>query len=242
MKHADVNTIVANGADAIFRLKEVLKLAGWVVTQSSDGSTFNAAGDQISQGGSGAGGMSNALAWFDIQEPEVAGRTWSFQTIDGDDGWRIKLSVAAEFTGGTPGISEVGSATDEQVMSGGGTDAAPTGSDNFGAPGTYRFHCVAQDVPIGPAGNRAYGFVAWTTILGTGVDGLILFQDPMEVGTYPVLTGTRLVPITGEADPCIYAREFGTAVWGWATNVTSWARNNITNLVCRAFAAALLAA
>ena len=233
-KFTDVNTIVTNGSEAIFRLKAQMKAAGWVVNQSSDGSTYNAAGDQITLAGSGAGGMDNANAWFELQEPETNGRTWSFQHIT-ESTWRVKLSVAAGFSGGTPGITRVGSATDEQVMLGAGTDAAPTGTTLFGAAGTYRIHCTAQSTPEGPAGNRAYGWAVFSSTSGAGVLNTLVFQDPLAVGTYPPLTGTRLVPTAGEADPCIYGCEANLNGFLWNSLPPSWGDNNASTPIARGF-------
>jgi hypothetical protein len=69
------NTLATNNGDAlIFALKTFLKARGWTVPQSSDGTTLNQNGtDQITSVGSGAGGMSNANAWFVLQEPGVYG-------------------------------------------------------------------------------------------------------------------------------------------------------------------------
>jgi hypothetical protein len=41
----------------------------WTVPASSDGTTYNASGDQITHSGSGAGGFGNPFAWRIVQEP-----------------------------------------------------------------------------------------------------------------------------------------------------------------------------
>lgn len=206
MKLTDVNTIYATGAAAMYAVKEVLKAAGWVVNQSSDGTTYNAAGDQISHGGAGANGMANSNAWFEIQEPEANGRSYTVQR-DTVNNWeyRVKMSAAAGFAGGTPGAIQTPSATDEVTLLGSGTDAAPVHVPLFPTTdGSYRLHAIAESTPVGPAGNRVYGFWIWTTQTGSGVLTTLWLQEAMAVGTYVPLSGTRLVPTDGDADPAFY--------------------------------------
>ncbi len=66
-------TYPSTGSAAIFAFKELLVDAGWTVLPSSDGTTYNASGDQITTGSSGAGGMANNSAWFRIESPAGAG-------------------------------------------------------------------------------------------------------------------------------------------------------------------------
>ena len=113
----------------IFDLKTALKLKQWSVLSSSDGTTYNSTGDQITTATTGAGGMNNTNAWFRIQAPPIGGVTRELciqrTTVNN---YRLKYSYSAGFTGGTPGATRVPSATDEGVFFGSGTDAAPTGA------------------------------------------------------------------------------------------------------------------
>lgn len=140
----DVNQpVVANGAAALFRLKEVLKAAGWVVPRSSDGSQVGNV-DAISYGGAGVEGMDNNRAWFVIRQPGSPAREFCFQIVTaGAQGymWRVKYSGAGGFTGGT--ATQVGSAPDEVVLVGGGTDAAPTTGVGTWSGSNFRFNCAA---------------------------------------------------------------------------------------------------
>jgi hypothetical protein len=121
-----------------YDLKTQLKLAGWVVKSSGDGlALYSATTDIITVRGTGAGGM-NANAWYRIQAPDggieivmqfIAGSASGSGTAATQRG---KYSAAAKFTGGSPSSTQVPSATDEGVFSGGGTDAVPTGT-NFTA-------------------------------------------------------------------------------------------------------------
>lgn len=231
-KQTDVNSIPATGGEAMFRLKEVLKLAGWTVPESSDGTTYNPAGDQITTGAAGAGGMNNDNAWFVVEEPSGAGgRQWCFQCVlAASEQWRIKLSAATGFGIGNPSATQVPQAVDEVVLRGSGTDAAPTGTTLFPTNGTYRVHCIAQDAAVGPVGNECYGFWFFVTGTGTGALSTCIMQLPMAVGTYVPLVGTRTAPTEGEADPAVYLCEFdGNAFDVNGNSGAAWARNTNGN-------------
>lgn len=202
-KFSDVNNIPATGAEAVFQWKELMKSAGGTIPRSSDGSTFNAAGDEISSGGAGAGGMANSLAWFDIIL--LDGRQYSVQrdTVNNTT-WRIKLSPLDGFGGGTPGITEVSSAPDEIIVLGSGTDAAPTQGTLFPNDGLYRWNIITRDDLTGPAGNQVMPFWAFAIITGTGALETMWFQEPMDPNTVAPLVGTRAVPVTGDPDPVVY--------------------------------------
>lgn len=129
-------TTPATGAVAMFNLKEMLKAASWIVKSSSDGTVFNATGDEIITGASGAGGMANNSAWFRIDNPD--GVEYVVQRGTTNLVWRVKVSADDTFIGGTPGPTQVPSATDEGVSLGVGTDGAPTFENFFGADASYR--------------------------------------------------------------------------------------------------------
>lgn len=148
-------TTPATGAAAMFDFKEQLKVAGWTVTRSSDGTTYNAAGDQITLATSGAGGMANNSAWFVIQSPVGAGgQQFAIQRGTTNLVWKIKRSRTAGFTGGSPSATQMPSATDEFTILGGGTDASPTFTGMFSVDGgIYRWN-------VGADNASPYGFWA----------------------------------------------------------------------------------
>jgi hypothetical protein len=163
----------ATGAEAIFNLKTLLKLQGWTVQSSSDGTTYNASGDQISSAGSGAGGMANNSAWFRIRSPAGAGsQEFTCQRGTTNLVWRIKRSRTAGFTGGSPGTTQTPSATDELIAIGAGTDASPTFSSLFAADGTYRWNCASD-------GASPYGWWAVAFPTGGGAPQAVLILDPL---------------------------------------------------------------
>ena len=165
-----VNNTPATCAVAVYTLKTLLKAAGWTVPKSSDGTNYNASGDEITSGGSGLHGMDNNKAWFVIQMP---GCSRSFclqrQTTTGantSNKWRIKYSKSAGFVGGTPSNVQVPSAADEEVLLGTGTDGSPGFSDFFqqSTDGTIRFNALANDA-------APYDFLTWDWTVTTGVVG-----------------------------------------------------------------------
>lgn len=140
------NLVPATGAYVAFYLKECLKQAGWTVQSSSDGTTYNAGGDQITTGAAGAGGMANNSAWFRIRSPAGAGgRELTFQRGTTNLLWRHKLSHTSGFTGGSPGATQTPSAADERIVAGAGTDAAPTFITWLAADASYKAHVGADN-------------------------------------------------------------------------------------------------
>lgn len=125
----------AAGARSFYDLKEGLKSLGWTVASSGDGlGLYSAVGDIITVRGNGAGGVNNR-AWV-LLIPHTPSITYAGITVQITDGavddsvavidFRTKFSATAGFTGGAPDFETTPSATDELVL-GGGSDAAPTG-------------------------------------------------------------------------------------------------------------------
>ncbi len=169
------------GAIAMYLLKTTLVTAGWLVMADSDGSTYNAAGGQVTTGVTGAGGLGNSNAWIRLQSPTVGSNTREITIQRGSTDllWRIKYSANANFTGGTPGMSQTASSTDEVYMSGGGTDASPTFTSLFPTNNTYRWHICAGGAA------EFYSFYAYSlTSTTTSIQNNIAL-DVMAAGTYP---------------------------------------------------------
>jgi len=178
----DPNWLPATGAESIFRLKLKLKVAGWTVTRSSDGTTYNSSGDQITIPGSGTGGMANNYAWFVIQQP--AGSIPPFsgtrqlcmqRQASNNTGWRVKYSFSAGFTGGSPSSTQTPSASDEQIIWGGGTDASPSFAVLFGTDGTYNLHTAVGNID-------PFGFWSVAYPVGGGNPNYVFMMDPMQAG------------------------------------------------------------
>ena len=190
----------AGGPAAIFNLKTALKAAGWTVPRSSDGSTYNAAGDQISVPGTGAGGMANTRAWFVIQEPSGV-RQWCIQRGTGvsptsDENWRIKISGAAGFTGGAPAATVTPSATDQVIILGAGTDAAPTTAQLMSAA----VNGTRQNIGVGGLAER-YAWYMLLTNVGLTTTNCLMMHDTLQANGY----------VSADTDPCVYCVIANTA-------------------------------
>jgi hypothetical protein len=178
----NVNVAVTTGAQYVFNILDTLLDAGWTVSCSSDGTTYNASGNQISSAGSGAGGLNNNSAWFVVRDPGGR-REYAFQRGTTAGLWRVAFSELARFTGGSPSATIVPTASDSQVIEGSGTEASPGFTANtIAATITGRAHCVAYSDPEGDV----YRFWAANTATATGATAACLMVDACEVGSYPV--------------------------------------------------------
>ncbi len=163
----------ATGAVAMYELVALLVSVGWSVLASSDGTTYNSSGMAISSGASGAGGFANNSAWVRIRMPGGAGaQEYTIQRGTTNLVWRIKRSRTNPFNGGSPGATQTPSATNEGVVIGGGTDAAPTFATFHATDNTYRWHCAADNA-------APYGFWSGAYPVGGGNPGAVLILDPL---------------------------------------------------------------
>src|SRR5690606_32434167 len=108
--------------------------------------------------------------------------------------FRVKVSISAGFTGGSPDVTTVPSAEDEKIIHGGGTDSSPSYETLYSNDGSYRLKGGADDaspygfwvasIPIG-GGNNTHAFLhegldaadpsdgaPWHLIIGLGNPGL----------------------------------------------------------------------
>lgn len=237
-KFSDVNTI-GTGAAAIFKLKAVLKAAGWTVPSSSDGTTYNSSGDQITVATSGAGGMANNNAWFVIREPGGR-REWCWQRGTNNQNWRVKYSASARFTGGSPSATRVPSATDSpdaNALGGGGTDASPSFASLFATDSSYRVHITANSTPI----SGAYPFnIITTTTPGSTASNFSAFQEPLATGSYSSAdTDPAVVSVNGSQGGFMATLVQGWLAYGLAGQV--WVTFTVNTVITAASLAADLA-
>ncbi len=103
----NVNTAPATASLGMYSLVSTLVSAGWTKVMDSDGTTYSAAGTQMTHGYPGPGGFGNASAWVRMRAPSTSGG-FAAQTREitiqrsTDLLWRIKYSCAATFKGGAP--------------------------------------------------------------------------------------------------------------------------------------------
>jgi len=182
-----VNNIPLTGSVAVYQLVSTLVSAGWLKKMDSDGTTYSSTGVQVTSGASGTNGLGNSNAWVRLQSPPTNGgtivnqtREITFQRGTTDLVWRVKYSASALFTGGTPGISQTPSSTDEVFMAGGGTDASPTFYALFNTNQTYHWNVACGGFADG------YSFIGWSVAAGT-LNGAAtnIFLDVLASGTYP---------------------------------------------------------
>jgi hypothetical protein len=203
------NNTPATGAAAMYLLLTKLIAAGWVVKSSSDGTTYNSSGNQITGGGSGANGLANNSAWFRVQDPGGL-REYVAQRGTTNLVWRWTYSKSAHFVTGSPSATQVPSASDGQILNGGGTDGAPTFATMFGADASYRYSCAAQSAATMVNAVACYPFFALGWAIGGGANsqshGLISdVADPV----------TSVVFNSSDTDPVInYFATSSTNVYG----------------------------
>jgi len=219
-----VNQTPLTWAAAMFILKTQLKTAGWTVTKSSDGTTYNASADQIDNGTSAVNGMDRAYAWFVIQMPGCS-RSFCIQrnsstAANSSNSWRIKYSKIAGFATGSPSATQTPTATDEEVLLGNakGGDAAPTFNiiapvSCFGDGGTFRFNCFADNA-------APYGFMSWSWQNTTGFTGHAFGIDPLQAA---VAIDTDPYVVHATANLAIDVPFKTTAILGGGTQLSCWA-------------------
>lgn len=89
----------ATGPAVMLAVKTRLTANGWTVVASSDGITYNGAGDAITTASTGAGGWGNDWAWALIVDPDGIYQ-WLYQRQDSDGAWNVSFSPSAAFSGG----------------------------------------------------------------------------------------------------------------------------------------------
>ncbi|MBI2892914.1 MAG: hypothetical protein HYY06_05130 [Deltaproteobacteria bacterium] len=163
------------GAEAMYLWKELLKSAGWDVPASSDGTTYNSSGDQITLAGSGSGGMNNSQAWFRVRAPSGMSPRREFCCQRGSSGeayWWIKYSAEDGFT--TSGdADDMATAADEANLHGSST----AGDVLFTTAGTYKIH-------IGADNASPFGFYLFNAVNGSGASDMGFVFDPLATGSY----------------------------------------------------------
>ncbi len=193
----------ANGAEAIYNLLVRLLAAGWTVLSSSDGTTYNSSGNQLSSGSSGAGGLNNTSAWVRVQSPYGAGGTqWIFQRRADAATWTIQRSRAG-FSGGTPDATTLPTASDTITLV---NNAAFFES----SPGRWNV-CCDNAAP--------YGWHAFEFATGGGNPRTLLMHDPLAAGSYNA----------ADADPVVSVARYttGTFTTEWAAQGNSNAQKRV---------------
>jgi hypothetical protein len=195
----DVNNDSMTGAQAMYKFKELLKTAGWVVKSSGDGlSAFSSTTDIITSGSSGANGFANSNAWVRLQSPAGAGsREFLVQRSSFNTLWTIKYSYSIGFSAGSPSATVLPTATDSQTLL--------SASSLFVTDSTYRFNAAADNA-------APYGFWMGCFLLGGesnfNPSGGAWMMDPLLTGSYPA----------ADVDPTIH---YVSGTTSWSSGTTS---------------------
>lgn len=164
----------ASGAAAMRALIVAALAAGWTVPSSSDGTTYNSSGNQITAD-SGANSLANAGAWVRLRQPG-GGRELVFQRGSDNTQWRALYSKAG-FSGGSPGATRVPTATEQQLLIGGGSDASPSYATLFDTDGNYRWLVSLDDA-------SPYTFWAVALTVGSLAATTAIALLGLETGSY----------------------------------------------------------
>lgn len=169
MAYLTVESGLVTGAGFIFNLKELLKSAGYVVLSSGTGTsgTYNASGDDITNSGTGTGGMARNRAWFRLRSPDGVNE-WLFQRDNTNQSWRVLHNLGgAGFVGGSPSEAVTPDSANQVGCFGGGTGESPTfaGSTFLGDSTFYTKALVDNAAPYG---WWASGLIQVNSLPGTG--------------------------------------------------------------------------
>jgi len=188
----------ATCAACVFLFKATLKTAGWTVPSSSDGTTYNASGDQITTNTTGAGGMNNNFAWFILTQPLLDGyqRHIAIQVVNATvkNQFKIKLSWTG-FNTGSPNATTMPTAADEQYILG--------SAGAFGTLLDSTENTLISNICAGGPTEK-YHFYWYTTKLATGGVGSIFMMDyvsganPQDYDPYIYyINGNSTAPLSG---------------------------------------------
>ena len=179
-----------SGAFDLFNLKERLKIHGWMVSGSGDGTSFSASSDLINTSGSGLGGLANATSWFRIIHPANE-REFLFQkdtNASFNSRWNIHYSSdGVGFVSGSPSATIRPSAADEVLIL--------TGNNNDWLENTLTIP-VRSDMVIGDS-DEGYSFFfqqrepATTDVVSCfGLDS-VLNPHPSDPDPVVIITSNR---------------------------------------------------
>lgn len=160
-----LNLEPATGALAMFGIVDTFLTgalgptgAGWDWLEDSDGSVYSSSGTAVTNGGTGAGGLGNELAWVLIEHPsgEIF---WTIQHNSAagvHTSWRIETHSVRP-TGGT--ITQVPTSADGKLLAGGGTSASPTfGDEVIGSADGNPYHIYAVAMTTAPYLMCVFGY------------------------------------------------------------------------------------
>jgi hypothetical protein len=178
-----VNNTPANGGEAMYLLKELLKTAGWTVIGSTDNATTASSDLWVT-----ASIANLNVVWIILQKPSSTNQIL-IQRQASEGSWLFYFSRNGyDPTTGTTTVRPSTFSSDEVALSASGYSTAflPTG-------GTYRYHVVADNA-------APYSFWSAAYAIGGGTPLGILVYDPIVSGTES----------NGDSDPYAFILGSGT--------------------------------
>jgi hypothetical protein len=199
----------ATCGDALFNIKALLKLAGWIVAESGTGSAgtgsgvYNASGDALTT----AALMTNQNAWFRIRSPlgSGTGPEFLFQNGTSNNG-QIDLWFTCY------GVSAPGTSSTLPTLVNGAEVRDKASSAQFDSNGTYRLWVAADNA-------APYGFWYGCVPIGGGaVRGLASLSPLSTVNV-------------GDPNPYIFSSAHYNLAYPWSNVALATAGvNNATNI------------
>ena len=142
--NAITNQVPSNGADIMYRLKNLLSSSNWTVVSTSNGTTA-VDGDSWTS----PSVVANNYAWMLLRSSDNT-RWFTYQRGTNNHDWRAKYlsgSYNADGTGTTTPTAVAGTLP-EYTFEGGGSDASPSFTSNrLYQDGQVRIHAVASTSP-----------------------------------------------------------------------------------------------
>ena len=232
MDLASVTSTPATGAVAMWDLIDLLvNTCGWDKASDSDGTTYSSAGTQVTSGSSGAGGLGNANAWVRLVSP-LGGRSLTVQRGASNLLWRVNYSAQAGFSTGSPGATRTPSASDSQLVKGGGTEASPTFSGLFTTDGSYAWRVSATLARYGSGLGGDFAFWAVASLTAGGETRTAFCFEPFQEDSF-IECDSMASPTTGDADPILIQAALPSAdpsAWQLNTQTAGgWANATLAN-------------
>jgi hypothetical protein len=160
-----VNNTPANGGEAMYLLKELLKTAGWTVIRSTDNVTVANSDLWVT-----AAEANLNVVWLILQKPGSTNQIL-MQRQGAEPSWLFYFSRGGyDTTTGTTTVRPSTLSTDERALQPAG------GSIFFPNGGTYRYHVVADNA-------APYSFWSASYVIGGGNPLGVLAFDPIVSGT-----------------------------------------------------------
>lgn len=194
-----INLAHSSGSSSMFRLKKLLKTAGWTVLASADGLSYSSSSDIITSDGVGAGGLDNASSWFRITDPDAV-REYVFQRGAANSySWAWLYSAGDKFTGGSPDATTRPTATDEKGLA----RASSTVQTIFPTSGSWVTHLAAQT-------SEHNGVYAWWLCVYDSAEEALLLCDAIDSES-----------TSNDNDPCVHYGSDDTATYSNFANETA---------------------